>query len=255
MDHNFPCDDDPAAQPIPVTYDAQTTAIERALDQLSHLDRAIREQAARTLVTHGAAAVPLVLDYLRDPFNQGRALAAQVLGRIGDVGALPGLLAAMNEPDELIRANAVAALAAIGHADAIPALQAALNDNNPRIRETAHRGLAQLNAMPEATTTDIDPRLLNQHATALRSRAAAARQAAMHTLIEIGAPAVPVLLDALTVPEAFARKVAVDALREIDDPRARTALETLAESDPDAQVRQAARLALAMHVRGPGDNA
>lgn len=244
--NDFPFDND---TPPSLTPDLGPGQIERALDELGHLDRAMRDQAVRQLVADGAAAVPLVIDYLQDDYNQGRALAAYVLGRIGaesdDQRLLPLLRRLLNDQDEVLRARAAEALGNLGDPAAIPALQQALLDNKSRIREQARLALQKLGAPQDAPPTDdIDPSLLDQHAQELRSRPAHTRDRASRALVAIGPAAVPTVLSMLTAREAWARKAAADVLRQLEDPRALEALRATAAKDRDPLVREAARAAV-----------
>ncbi len=95
-----------------------------------------------------------------------------------------------------------------------------------------------------AAEPGVDEQLIRQHIQELKARPAFSRDRARGALVEMGRPAVGALVAALGETQPWARKAAADALGEIGDPAAREALALVQESDPDALVRRAARIAL-----------
>ncbi len=80
---------------------------------------------------------------LRNPSPRLRALAARALGETRDAAAVPALLEALRDPDDEVRLGAVQALGRIGRtaAPAVPVLREALRDPRPEIRAAAARSL------------------------------------------------------------------------------------------------------------------
>lgn len=234
---DFPFDD---------TADQQLEAnIDRALDELGHLDRAMRAQAMRELVAIGTPAVPPLIEYVQDGFSPARARAAEVLGRIGDARAVNILVQLLTDNDEVLRCNAAEALGYIGGPEAIGALVQARHDSRPRVQAAARDALQRLNALPaDDAQHDVDPVLINRLTHMLSSRPAYAREQAGSALVRIGAPAVPYVIGVLAAEQPFARRAAVDVLRFIGSDKAVAPLRLVATQDPDALVRQLATMAL-----------
>ena len=95
-------------------------------DELPLRNWTIRETAADALWRIGPAAVPALIDSLKDPDGYVRFLAARSLAHLGSdaEAAVPALIVALDDPEELVRRQAARALGQIGPAaaDAIPAL-------------------------------------------------------------------------------------------------------------------------------------
>lgn len=84
--------------------------------------------------------------------------------------------------------------------------------------------------------SSVDPATINDLMTTLASKDGLARQRAREFLIEVGKPAVPALMEALTSPNQQLRWEAAKALSEIGDPRSAPALVTASE-DNDPGIR------------------
>ncbi|HEX7418587.1 MAG TPA: HEAT repeat domain-containing protein, partial [Thermoanaerobaculia bacterium] len=134
---------------------------------------------------------------------------------VGDASSLPPLRDALSsEPDAAVRGNIVEALAKIGGATELPALTQVLQHDKDEI---------------------------------VRARTASALGKAHLS------GAVDALVSALGDESASLRAGAAEALGEIGDPRARSALEKAARSDPDSSVRTSAAAALGkLHATGTG---
>lgn len=76
------------------------------------------------------AAVPGLVEALRNPERYVRLVAAWTLGEIGDVAAVPGLLEALCDPEPDVRETAVLALGKIEYA----AVASALAGDDPQAR-------------------------------------------------------------------------------------------------------------------------
>jgi len=142
---------------------------------------------------------------LKDPMLFVRERVTRVLQTVGDVSSLPPLREALSEPDAAVRGNIAEALAKIGGAKELPALSQVLQHDEDE---------------------------------GVRARTAFALGEA-----RLGA-AVDPLVSALGDRSLSVRARAAEALGEIGDPRARSALEKSARSDPDSGVRASAAAAL-----------
>lgn len=226
-------------------HDAMTAqlTIEMLLDDLSHLDRGVRERAVKGLAEIGESAIPPLVAYLNDQYNQSRNMAARALGLIGSPQAIPALSEALKDYDEIVRSVAAWALGQIGDKAAVPILLTATHDSKHCVRTRATSSLQQLgHDLPKPSGGDEI--LIRQRITELRSRPQFTRDQAYQALLQIGQPAVGALITALSEPEPWARKAAADALGAIGDVSASEALKLVQKNDPDLIVRQAASLAL-----------
>ena len=113
-------------------------------------DERIGEVTAQALSRMGASALPVLTAALRDPGfpAEGRAMAAQAIGRMKDKGrtALPDLLAEIENPDLDMRVEVISAVAMLSKDtnEVPPALLAASQDPRPKIRDTAQMALNYL---------------------------------------------------------------------------------------------------------------
>lgn len=100
-----------------------------------------QEAAEDALGRIGAAAVPALVQALRNPDLQVRHKAIEVLGRMGDeaAAAVPDLIPLLDDPDPQIRKSAARTLGQIGPSakDAVPALMRTLLQPQPRTSTTA----------------------------------------------------------------------------------------------------------------------
>jgi len=205
-----------------------------------------RRAAAFALSTEigpeGKAAVPALIEALKDEDKDVRSCAAQALGDIGPEArsAGPALVEALKDKDPAVSFNAVQALSSIGpQAKAVvPALIEALKD--PATRASAADVLGNIG--PEAKAAV--PALLD----ALKDKDANTRASAAFALGSIGPEAkaaVPALTEALKEENASLRRSAVFALGSIG-PGAKPAFPALREllKDKTSEMRQAVTWAL-----------
>jgi HEAT repeat protein len=166
------------------------------------------------------AAVPSLLELLRDGKASVRATAAWALGRIADPRSVAPLLAALDDGVPEVRAEAVAALGRHGDARAV----------EPLVR--SGRGES---AWPDAVDAlcAIGAPAVGPLIVALEDPAPGIRTGAAQGLGRIGdARAIGPLSVALRDPEASVRGAAADALGWIGDPRAVPALiQALSDED------------------------
>jgi predicted CXXCH cytochrome family protein len=88
----------------------------------------------------------IVDDPAEDPLLRGGAVT--LIGRIGDVSALPTLLAALDDTHQVVRSRATVAVGAIGHPVAIPRLKKLVQDPVYGVRIRAAFSLAKLEYVP-----------------------------------------------------------------------------------------------------------
>ncbi len=147
--------------------------------------------------------------------------------------ALPRLLPILEDPLSERRWWAARALAAISDARVAPALQRALSDVDPAVRQCAALGLRQ-HPVPAAA-----PDLLRL----LRDPDRLTARLAADALAAIGAPATPLLIEALADPQPAVRIEAARALACLQDKQSVGAL-VAAVDDPSAMVQYWAEEAL-----------
>src|SRR5262249_28064314 len=108
--------------------------VEKLLAQLQAKDPGQRQVAAPELNKLGpeaGAAVPPLLEALKDNNAEVRQTATNVLGKIGKT-AVPGLMKALQDENRLVRRQASIALAKVGPdaRPAVPALSTTLTDQD-----------------------------------------------------------------------------------------------------------------------------
>ena len=108
---------------------ADAEFVQRPQGQVAYATQAAH-QAKDQLVALGAAAIPAVLNCLngRYPAHQ-RAMAAQVLGDIGDRQAVSALINKLRDPEMLVRGFSAEALGKIGDRRAVGSLRAMLKND------------------------------------------------------------------------------------------------------------------------------
>jgi len=111
---------------------ATTRAPRRAPDPLQYQNWGPREMAVDSLGRMGTAALPSLIQLLRDPDPEMRVFAAKAISRIGPeaADAVPPLVAAMNDTNPEVRKHVIRALGQIGPkaSASIPALVQELHD-------------------------------------------------------------------------------------------------------------------------------
>ena len=226
----------------------------------------VRAQAAISLGRIGdRAAVPALIEALKDPEKAVRREAAKALGAIKDARAVGALVAALRDGDVNVRAYAAYALGEIKASTAAGALLEALRDPEWCVRDQAAWALRETHD-PEiagplaAALKEEDADLAHvvwvlrhvegTHATdhlaaLLKDADAEARLRAVHALGELrNAGAVDPLIAALTDSDPGVRRSAVEALLRIGDDRAKAPLRELVAREDDPAVREAAEKAL-----------
>jgi HEAT repeat protein len=158
----------------------------------------MHEETENALVTIGKPAIPALSAALKDSDRGVRRRAAEALGEIGHVSAVPILIEALKDGSKHVRLRAKAsnsgvrqqaakALGKIGHVSAVPALIEALKDGGEHVRSRAAEALG---AIGDDTAV---PALI----VALKDSDEYVRKRATEALVKIGKPAVPALIAAL----------------------------------------------------------
>ena len=201
--------------------------------------------SVRTLINIGSSAIPTLAEALHHKDERVRLLAAEGLGKMNAIAAVPVLIEVLNGrwvSDEL-RLRAAVALGRIDNSQldrVMPILIKALDDSDMKIRFRAAMGLGLIGEPANAAI----PALIH----ALGDSQATVRKHAAYALGEIGESAkaaVPMLVQALGDSQAVVRAAAAHALGLIGEP-AKVAIPTLIEAlkDEDKNVRVYTALAL-----------
>jgi HEAT repeat protein len=117
-------------------------AVDSLVSALSSPKRRVREEARKSLVALGGAAVGPLIDTLSSPERPTRWEAAKALVQIGDPAAAPALVAALEDRHFGVRWLAAEGLISMGVAG-LPPLLSAL-ENHPEwvgLRDAAHHVL------------------------------------------------------------------------------------------------------------------
>lgn len=210
-----------------------------AIDALTGQSERARKDAVRSLLKDGSAAVPALIEALKNDNAAVRTQAMLVLGRMGPTAkdAFAVLEQALVDPDPQVAHTAAMALASIDRQAAVWALEKVLHD--PQDFSSVWSGFQVVG--PDAVSILVDG--LNHSNKTVRLNAA-------RTLSAMGpmaADAVPTLVIALKDPDSQVRKEAVYAIRRMEScgVEAIGAIqEVLRDSDKD--VRAAAAWALDM---------
>jgi len=155
---------------------------------------------------------------LDDPQIEARQAAAQALGGTKCMEAIPYLMEALRdsywwyERDQAVN-HLLDAIAKMGNA-VVPSLVEALSDNEGTVKKYGALLLARV--PDERALEPLSISLYDTHFDVCRASAEA--------LASIGAPALPILLEALRHPEAWIRQQAVIGLTKSRDPQVVPAL-------------------------------
>ncbi|HZU87585.1 MAG TPA: HEAT repeat domain-containing protein, partial [Anaerolineaceae bacterium] len=232
-------------------------------------DPDIRKAAIRMLPTARIQHATNVLILRLGDMDPGVRLAAvNSLTLLGDEQAAEALIGALNDQDAAVRRAAVSSLGKIGDRHAVERLILALRGWQSSERLVVHQALVEIGPLA------IDPLLgvLKDPDDEVRRTAAITLEklgwlpiseqeaieywSARHRwveLIELGAAAVPVLLDFLDHPDPSVKQSAADALASLEDPSAVTLLiNTLQDPRPLARL-SAARGLENLHAVGSLD--
>lgn len=211
-------------------------AVDRAPHDLSHRSTIRRARAAHVLgLCHVGAALPLVVDALRDPAPEVRVAATRALGRLGEPSAAAALLAAVGAERAVPAGPAADALEQMG-----TGIAGALRDGLLAVNPTTRTVAAYLVVKGSFTrSTDL---LRLSLAT---DEDAVVRAAAAVALGRMGRPAdVSVLLDSAGSRQpSELRRACASALGDLGDASAVDGLRALL-ADPDPRLAEIAATSL-----------
>ena len=190
-------------------------------------------------IRHGAAyalgeigdprAVESLISVLGDSDWHVRGEAAGALGSIRDPIAVEYLTPLLVDSDWLVRKGVVKALGNIGGSRVVEPLTGALRDKDKDVRKAAAEALDQLHWRPSNLEQEIAYLFARQ---------------GWDGLVEIGSPAVDVLIEALNDRDKDVRRAAAQALGEVGDRKAAAPLIEVLRGDESSYVREAAAKAL-----------
>jgi len=201
-------------------------AVPILIDTLHNKDNDIRTNAITALTKLGLPAVTGLHNVLYDSDRTVRLAAAQALGEIGDITAIPDLLKMLRDIDEDVRVNAVEAIGKIKDNTPLQALFEILRDakSSTRLRRAVIIALISIgnaDAVPELSKC-----LLNDEYANIRYIAAVALGEIRNVV------ALPALQETLHDSDHEVRLAAASALGKIGDSSAIPALiETLQDTD------------------------
>jgi HEAT repeat protein len=211
-------------------------AVDRAPHDLKHRNTIRRARAAHVLgLCHVGAALPLLVEALRDPAPEVRVAATRALGRLGEPSAAPALLAAVGAERAVPAGPAADALEQMGVGIA-DALRDGILATSPTTRTVAAYLSGEgsftrsLDLLRLSLTTDEDP---------------VVRAASAVALGRMGSPAdVAVLLEGTSTQQpSELRRACAAALGDLGDPAAVSGLQDLV-TDPDPRLAEIAASAL-----------
>lgn len=219
--------------------------------------------AWKELSAYKKKAIPYFIEGLKDENPDIRKEAAQALGTIADTDGFEPLTRAISDPDPGVRAPAALALGELKDPRAIPFLINLFYDSNTGIRNAAADALAiigrpayepliaalndpktsarlaAIRALGKQKSSDVIPPLIGKLEDAFPEM----RSSAATALGEIGAPALPMLLDVMKRGSRIARLSCLDAFSKSLDDRV-TEILVAASKEVDEQVAKKAESVL-----------
>jgi HEAT repeat protein len=152
--------------PHPAVHMAAANTLERFVDptllrlvveRLPEMAAPIQTHYAGILRATGGAAMPLLLERLKNVYDPGLARYVEFAGRLGDPGAREAVTALAGHSDSEVRVQVARALGDFPHAATVTALLALATDTVWEVRAQSVRSLGRI-AEP-ATLPDLVPRL------------------------------------------------------------------------------------------------
>lgn len=240
------------------------TAVPALMDALLGEYFTVRSRAALALGNIGERkALPLLLDALKDPKDEVRIAACLALGQFKDPSTFDAITnVLLDDPKIEVRQAAAKALGNTEQSAALPYLMEALHDSYWWY-EREYAAVDLLQAIEEMGSAAVDPliKVLGEKEGTVRKFAATllgklgdpraieplgmtlydlhhdVGRASAESLSKFGAPALDVLIEALSHPEMWIRIHSIIALGKIRDPRvALVLLEML--NDPEREVKK-----------------
>ena len=156
------------------------------------------------------SAMQVILKALHDPRPETRRLAAEMLGRMGNLLAAPDLIERLADDDAFVRAAATKALAELGAKPAIREIILGLDDPNDAVREETLASLPKLGI-------DSSPELIRTLERLLKDKNIKIRSHAAVVLAYLGEvkSAQELLSRMLKSPDLVKRQTALDAIHHI----------------------------------------
>lgn len=196
------------------------SAVPHLVNALQDRMEGVRHRAAETVIEFGSSAVSSLSAAVKEAPPRAQRLAIWALGEIGEPSIAPQLLSALRNEYVDVRRESASSLAKLKNPVAVPALLWVL-ENDPEARDAAANALAEIkngSAAPALVSLlgGTDCRTAELAAWVLRRIGAPAAPSLINAifdypevapdcaslLVEIGAPAVPVINEALESPES-----------------------------------------------------
>jgi HEAT repeat protein len=160
---------------------------------------AVRVAGVAAAETLGSAAVPPLLEALRDEDHDVRLQAASTLGRLRDDRALEALLAALTDESASVRTEAARALGLLGDRARGPMLEL-LRGDDPALWETASQVLGRQGWTPVDVRDQVRFAVAGRH---------------WGSCLAIGTEAVPQLRHLLQLADSSRRREVAETLRKL----------------------------------------
>ncbi len=215
-----------------------------------------RQEAARALGSMGLSAalyIPKLVSTLGDSVEEVGTGAAWALTQMGDA-AVPPLIEILRDRRAVVRTRALYALGEIGRPAhrALPAIESALNDPGPRVRAMAEWALGEIQPRGPVADPTLGMLRTGDLKAQLRSPSDSVRLEAVNRVWRAEIPrreGIPVLIQALGDPNPQIRARAGEVLVSMG-PHAGPALQ-VALRDSNATIRKEAALLLSQLSRSP----
>jgi len=202
--------------------------------------------ASKSLTEIGKPAVSELIRSLRDKNPNIRYYSAEVLGNMEEPLAIKPLIVALKDKDSAVRFNAAEALKKISDSGSTPSLVARINETllSEKVLDIAIRAEKEQSGHNTNVVRVNSPNTdIRQLVRDLKTKDLSILQEVKKSIVNIGRPAVKLLIFALGNKNANIRSRVAEVLGEIRDPRATKPL-IKAMKDKDRYVRYSATKAL-----------
>ncbi|MFI9583103.1 ankyrin repeat domain-containing protein [Streptomyces sp. NPDC052236] len=221
----------PEPEPGPAAREAETAPEAGPTGPVTEETRARPETGIGLRRPFAARAVPLLRELSRGAREPALIQAVVLaLGQYGDPAALPEILRHARHPVAEVRSQVALSLFGLvpgDHAEGIDTLIALTRDSNPHVRDWATTALAEVDADTDRIREALAARICDLDAD---TAAEAARGLAVRQDPRAG-PALARIL-AREATEGYARDIATDAVRHVQDERLRRRLESVSPHRP-----------------------